>query len=341
MSAALLFTAGLPHAFAANGVLFSDTVIGGQQFNTGETLLSSNLEFSVNSQADGNLCITAEFNNTLIWCSRNSAMPIDNYFTAMQTDGNLCTYRNGGANAWCSGSAGGSGPFFLKLQDDAQLCIFRGTPSAPVSPSVWCSGVTGIPPAHPPLLRYGQIYHVQNGHANWTGGYLDTRDSGCEGNLLCVSTAISSNRDAGSGSWMLVSAEDRAIGSLVRTGDRIYLKNQFKATPETPGGSHFFGGYLDVRGAFCSDNVLCVSTASPKNSNIHTSVWTIVGPRRNTYQDQSLFLRNNFVTPQGFTYLDTRGEGCRQNRLCVSTYTSPYRDSGSGSWRFQAVTTKK
>lgn len=49
------------------------------------------------------------------------------------------------------------------------------------------------PPVTDPtqVLVYGQKYHLQNGYAGWTGGYLDTRGQGCEGNFYCVSTASS------------------------------------------------------------------------------------------------------------------------------------------------------
>jgi hypothetical protein len=32
-------------------------------------------------------------------------------------------------------------------------------------------------------LVYGRIYHVQNGFANWTGGWLDANGAGCQGNV--------------------------------------------------------------------------------------------------------------------------------------------------------------
>jgi len=32
--------------------------------------------------------------------------------------------------------------------------------------------------------------NVQNGYANWTGGYLDVNGAGCQGNVYCVSTAV-------------------------------------------------------------------------------------------------------------------------------------------------------
>ena len=76
-------------------------------------------------------------------------------------------------------------------------------------------------------LLYGHTYSLQNDLGNaWNGGYLDTDGSGCNGgspdpapNNLCVSTASSTTRDGGSGTWLILSANGKANGTPVKAGD--------------------------------------------------------------------------------------------------------------------------
>jgi hypothetical protein len=53
-------------------------------------------------------------------------------------------------------------------------------------------------------LREDQPVQLVNGYGNGQGGYLDTRGRGCDGNLLCVSTAAGADRDSGSGTWKFI-----------------------------------------------------------------------------------------------------------------------------------------
>jgi hypothetical protein len=53
----------------------------------------------------------------------------------------------------------------------------------------------------PNYLVYGRAYHLKNGYAGFNGGFLDTRNAGCDGNYLCVSTTVGYNRDSGSTTW--------------------------------------------------------------------------------------------------------------------------------------------
>ena len=341
VTATLLLGAAQPHAMAS-GAVFGSVVIGNGRINIGDALLSPNQEFSAATTADGNFCVTGEYVGNTIWCARSSPLPAATYYTTMRPDANLCTSREDGTTAWCRTTASlPVGPVFLSVADNANLCVYQGTPSAPVLPALWCTNVTATPPAHPPVLQYGQIYNLQNGYMNSTGGYLDVRTAGCENNVLCVSTAYSYNRLAGSGSWMLVSAEGKANGSQVHTGDHVYLKSQFQYISETPPASGQFGGYLAVKGLGCELNVLCVSTATTAPAPFNSSVWQIIGPRTNTYQNEMLNLRSDYVSAAGYTYLDVRSSNCEQNYLCVSTSASSNRDQGSGFWRFQIASTKK
>ncbi|WP_244190280.1 hypothetical protein [Streptomyces hygroscopicus] len=93
-------------------------------------------------------------------------------------------------------------------------------------------------------LKYGDQIHLQNAYNNWAGGYLDTNghstDSGAK---YGVSTAESSARGEGTGTWEILSATGKAAGTTVASGDLIYLRNLY-------GGD---GGYLDTNGHASSD----------------------------------------------------------------------------------------
>jgi Common central domain of tyrosinase len=177
-------------------------------------------------------------------------------------------------------------------------------------------------------LVYGKVYHVQNGYANWAGGYLDVDGAGCQGNVYCVSTASSSNRDHGSGSWMIKSATGKADGTPVNGNDQIYLVNQY-ATPT----------YLDVNGAGCQGNLLCVSTSSSSNRDLHSGTWLIIKDQWGTgpIAEQSTIRLMNGYADWGGGYLDVNGAGCQGNVYCVSTARNFNRDIGSTTWRLAAA----
>ncbi len=173
-------------------------------------------------------------------------------------------------------------------------------------------------------LRYGKRYRIQNGYGNWAGGYLDTRGAGCEGNLYCVSTATSFDRDSGSGTWIILSATGKTEGQPVLNNDQIYLVNQY-------GGK---GGYLDTRGAGCEDNLYCVSTATSNNRDSGSGTWRIITDSAGgeVQEDESVHLLNGYGDWKG-GFLDTRGAGCEDNLYCVSTSVNWNRDGGSTHWR--------
>lgn len=129
------------------------------------------------------------------------------------------------------------------------------------------------------------------------------------------------------------------VGPL-RYGSTYNLRN---------GYSGFSGGYLDTRNAGCADNDLCVSTAYSTNRDQGSGQWTILSasgkaPGSPVMQGDSVYLANRYpylvsVGPVAGAfggYLDTRGRGCADNDLCVSTSGSQDRDSGSGTWTIAA-----
>ena len=106
------------------------------------------------------------------------------------------------------------------------------------------------------------------------GGFLDTRGRGCEDNLLCVSTAESSNRDGGSGTWRIFTDTDGEVGE----NQTVHLLN---------GYDDFKGGFLDTRGRDCESNLLCVSTTCGWNRDSGSTLWRF-------FSHHDPFLTENF-----------------------------------------------
>lgn len=97
-----------------------------------------------------------------------------------------------------------------------------------------------------PVLSGDKVY-LQNQYSSGSGGYLDLRGQGCEGNAYCVSTATSSKRDSLSGTWRIIKDSS---GGNVQEDDVVHLWN---------GWSEWSGGFLDTRGNNCEGNLYCVS----------------------------------------------------------------------------------
>ena len=101
------------------------------------------------------------------------------------------------------------------------------------------------------------------------------------------------------------------------------------------GHEDWAGGYLDTRGAGCNDNLLCVSTATGYDRANGSGTWKILSASgkeegQPVAANDLVFLQNQYGNTG---YLDTRGEGCNDNLLCVSTAESSNRYLDSGTWR--------
>jgi hypothetical protein len=118
-------------------------------------------------------------------------------------------------------------------------------------------------------LVYGKTYHLQNGYANWGGGYLDVcGHASYPYNKYNVSCTPSKNRSSNSGSWKILSAQGKSNGTVVMDGDKVRLLNMYD------GGK---GGYLDVCGKVQCNKELydCSTSPSGDRDGVHTSTWTI------------------------------------------------------------------
>jgi hypothetical protein len=145
--------------------------------------------------------------------------------------------------------------------DDNLLCVSTSTDKNRDSDSgTWkILSATGKAEGEPVLS--GDKVYLQNQYGSGSGGYLDTRGRGCEGNAYCVSTATSSNRDSGSGTWRLIKDDS---GGTVQVDDVVHLWN---------GWSEWSGGFLDTRGNNCEGNLYCVSACGSWNRAEGSTHW--------------------------------------------------------------------
>ncbi|GAB3213469.1 hypothetical protein SAMN02745673_04535 [Marinactinospora thermotolerans DSM 45154] len=133
-------------------------------------------------------------------------------------------------------------------------------------------------------IRYGGLIHLQNGYNNWAGGYLDTNGHRPAPAKYGVSTADTPTRGAGTGTWEVLSATGKAAGSLVNSGDVIYLRNLYQDD----------GGYLDTNGHASdaqkqSGGKYDVSTSPGRDRAQGTGRWRILAQTSGTL-DQSVRL---------------------------------------------------
>jgi len=128
-------------------------------------------------------------------------------------------------------------------------------------------------------INIGTVVHLQNRYPN-DGSYLDAwgavwskpefRQVPTE--TMFVSTHIEPNRDNGSGSWEIVSANGKNAGVQLAVGDRVHLRNKYPNA-----------GYLDACGwtehlrvfeKFVDQTGAVFTTRSPNRDN-GTGIWIV------------------------------------------------------------------
>jgi hypothetical protein len=188
-------------------------------------------------------------------------------------------------------------------------------------------------------VTYGTNYHIRS---NSNGGsYLDScGKSECTDRYYVVTDSFPDRVSAGTGIWVLVSAQDKLAGETVLIGDQVYIKNRY--------GN---GSYLDT----C--NVATCPNDTPKNirygvstHSVHnrvedssTGTWTIESATGGatgtavTTSDQ-VYLKNNYQIGGG--YLDT----CVPASCAITTRFKVVTDLTKGgetdTWSFQTVRTQ-
>jgi len=106
-------------------------------------LYSRDREFYATTLENGNLCVKNK-NNTNKWCS-DAGRPNGKYFTEVQSDGNLCTYREPpagqqkGGSVWCSRTTSNSKDNYIVMDESGKLCMYKGTGPDDNKGQIWCS----------------------------------------------------------------------------------------------------------------------------------------------------------------------------------------------------------
>jgi hypothetical protein len=164
-------------------------------------------------------------------------------------------------------------------------------------------------------LKYGDQINLKNGYGGGQGGYLDTINN-APGAKYGVETADSPARAKGTGTWEILSAMGKATGTVVHSGDLIYLRNLY-------GGD---GGYLDTNGyAKQAGAKYDVTTYATKDRAPGTSRWRIFA-QTSTPTDQDIrvgdtvHLWNTYDDNGGF--LETNGNSTDGDKydVCTSAY---------------------
>lgn len=158
-------------------------------------------------------------------------------------------------------------------------------------------------PNERPQIKIGSIINLQNRYPN-VGGYLDVwgdvwnkpEFAKITTETMFVSTHYNPNRDNGSGSWEIVSADGKSNGEPLAVGDRIHLRNKF---PDA--------GYLDSCGWVkdlpiykdFNDQTTAIFTTKSPNRDYGTGTWIV---RSATESDgspileaDSIALENGFI----------------------------------------------
>jgi hypothetical protein len=119
-------------AFAGAGASAQDmgnTLTTNQSLTVNQYLRSTNQQYKLVMQGDGNLALYRE-PGAYLWGTGATT----GRRAVMQGDGNLCMYAAAGGAAWCNFSNGAVGNYFMVLRDSGALEIYRGSPGT-VSPA--------------------------------------------------------------------------------------------------------------------------------------------------------------------------------------------------------------
>ncbi|MBK6748999.1 MAG: transcriptional regulator [Pyrinomonadaceae bacterium] len=163
--------------------------------------------------------------------------------------------------------------------------------------------------SHQNVVKIGSIVNLQNRYPN-DGSYLDAWGSvwskpefrQVPTETMFVSTHIEPNRDSGSGSWQIVSANGKSVGETLVVGDRIHLRNMYPNA-----------GYLDACGwtehlrafeKFVDQTGAIFTTRSPNRDN-GTGVWII---RSATQAEGSLILEGDSIAIESSYFINDNGK---------------------------------
>ena len=148
----------------------------GETLAVGQSLTSTNKQYSLVMQADGNLVEYRASDGAAIWNSRTGGRPLSSdYVTVMQYDGNFVVYDASKTAIWQSGTYGKNGAY-MKLQDDGSLTLCIG------SEIIWATSPNPVD-----TLKTGQSLSVGEKLTSQGGDYYLVLQG--DGNLVEYSTS--------------------------------------------------------------------------------------------------------------------------------------------------------
>jgi hypothetical protein len=121
-----------------------------QQLNINDKLIADNKRTILILQADGNLVLYRNFDNSPLWASDTAGEPVTR--AIMQPDGNFVCYDRHETPLWSSGTQGHPGAW-LQLQDDGNLAVLPvGTSTVPLWASMTTQNWDQADPGPPAFL---------------------------------------------------------------------------------------------------------------------------------------------------------------------------------------------
>ncbi|MFD6987275.1 hypothetical protein [Streptomyces sp. NPDC059943] len=167
--------------------------------------------------------------------------------------------------------------------------------------------------------------------STWAGGYLDTNGhSDASGSVYGVSTAESPTRGPGTGTWEVASANGKATGTPVASGDLVTLRNLY--------GN---GSYLDTNGPAAAEQKKVgakydVLTAKGADRGTGTAEWRIFAQTSdpldtNVHIGDTVHLWN--VYGGNGSFLETNGGGPVGGKYDVCTNAYYNRAVNVADWR--------
>jgi YD repeat-containing protein len=153
-----------------------DHLVSGQSLSSGQSLVSSNVLYTLIMQGDGNLVLYGS-NMKPLWYSGTSGTGANR--VVMQGDGNLVIYTSGNRAVWASSTAG-QGSSHLDLQGDGNLVIYNSS-----NVPTWHSHTGGQQ-----AYTYNGSDRLTVGQFLTAGQYLRSQDGRCalllqnDGNLV-------------------------------------------------------------------------------------------------------------------------------------------------------------
>jgi hypothetical protein len=200
-----------------------DHLTSGQTLSAGQALISSNVQYTLVMQGDGNLVLYGN-NMKPLWYSATSGTGANR--VVMQGDGNLVIYTSTNRAVWAS-TTSGQGASHLDLQDDGNLVLYNSS-----SVATWHTHTGGHP-----SYTYNSSDRLTASQTLTLGHYLRSPDGRCalllqtDGNLVLYGAgyhvlwyAGTSNQGVanmvmqGDGNLVIYTSTNRAVWASTTSG---------------------------------------------------------------------------------------------------------------------------